>query len=86
MAVNAPISVEKENEAIDMNISMTVDDLAEILHKSVEEVLPQFLQSRTCATLYDRESKLWWDGPSVIVELYLEEISEGKEQSKRKDE
>ena len=79
MAVNSSISVEKENAAIDMNISMVVDDLAEILHKSVEEVLPQFLQSRTCATLYDRESKLWWDGPSAIVELYLDEINESRE-------
>ena len=76
MVVNSSISVEKENAAIDMNISMVVDDLAEILHKAVEEILPQFLQSRTCAILYDRESKLWWDGPSAIAELYLEEIKE----------
>ena len=76
MAVNSSIPVEKENDAIDMNISMAVEDLAEILHQPVEEVLPQFLQSRTCATLYDRETKLWWDGPSAIVQLYLEEMNE----------
>lgn len=81
MAVDAPIPVNKENAAIDMNIQMAVDDLSEILHKSVEEILPQFLQSRTCAILYDREYKLWWDGPSAIVELYLEEINESKEQT-----
>jgi hypothetical protein len=78
MAVNPPVPVEKENAAIDMNISMAVDDLSEILHKPVEEILPQFLQSRTCAILYDQESKLWWDGPSAIVELYLEELNENK--------
>ena len=76
MAVSSSIPVEKENAAIDMNISMAVEDLAEILHQPVEEVLPQFLQSRTCATLYDRETKLWWDGPSAIVQLYLEEMNE----------
>ena len=79
MAIDSPIPVNKENAAIDMNIQMAVDDLAAILHKPVEEILPQFLQSRTCAVLYDRESKLWWDGPSAIVELYLEEINAGKE-------
>lgn len=72
--MDVTISPEKENAAIDMNISMVAEDLAEILDKSVEEVLPDFLQSRTCATLYDRSSKLWWDGPTVITEMYLEEI------------
>ena len=57
-----------------MNISMVTADLSEILHRPVEEILPLFLQSRTCATLYDRASKLWWDGPSMIVKMYLEEI------------
>lgn len=78
MAVNASIPVKKENAAIDMTIQMAVDDLSAALHKPVEEILPQFLQSRTCATLYDRESKLWWDGPSAIVHLYLEEMNECK--------
>ena len=76
MAVES--SVQAQNAAIDMNISMAVDDLSEILHKPVEVILPQFLQSRTCAILYDQESKLWWDGPSAIVELYLEELNENK--------
>ena len=74
MAVDTTVPAEKENVAIDMNITMVVEDLAEILHKPEEEILPQFLQSRTCAVLYDRETKLWWDGPSAIVELYLQEI------------
>lgn len=76
MAVGSEVPVEKENAAIDMNISMAVEDLAEILHHPVEEILPKFFQSKTCATLYDRNSKLWWDGPTVIAELYLEEIKE----------
>ena len=74
MDVNSSVPVEKENAAIDMNICMTVEELAEILHVPTEEILPRFLQSQTCEILYDRSKKLWWDGPSAIAELYLEEI------------
>ena len=70
-----PISEEKENGAIDMMVGMVAEEIAYALHTTVEVVLPQFLQSRTCATLYDRESKLWWDGPSYIAEQYLSEIN-----------
>lgn len=73
MAVDATVSVERENAAIDMNIQMAVDDLSELYHEPAEEILPRFLRSRTCAMLYDRESKLWWDGPSAIVDMYLQE-------------
>jgi len=79
MALISSIPVEKENAAIDMNISMAVEDLSEILHISVEDILPQFLQSKTCATLYDRDTKLWWDGPSAIVDIYLDEINDCQE-------
>ena len=71
------VTVEKVNAAIDMNISMVVEELAETLQAPVEEILPQFLQSRTCATLYDRDTKLWWDGPSDIAEQYLKELQAG---------
>ena len=74
MAVAAEISVERENAAIDMMVSMVAEDLSEELQMPVEEVLPLFLQSRTCATLCDRKTKLWWDGPSEIVSQYLAEI------------
>ena len=74
MAVASSIPVEKENAAIDMIISMVVEDLSEALHIPVEEMLPKFLQSETCAMLYNRESKLWWDGPAAIAALYLEEL------------
>ena len=74
MAVDSMISIDKENAAIDMNIQMAVDDLSDILHKPAEEVLPEFMQSSTCAVLYDRDTKLWWDGPSAVVALYLDEI------------
>ena len=69
------LSVEKENTAIDMIVSMVAEELADKMNTSTEEALPGFLQSRICATLYDRESKLWCDGPSHVVELYLSEIN-----------
>lgn len=78
MAVTQSISEEKEDGAIDMMVSMVAEELADELNISVEDALPMFLQSRICATLYDRKSKLWWDGPSCIAEQYLNEISKPK--------
>ena len=66
----------EENAAIDMVISMAVEDLSDILHSPAEEILPQFFRSRTCAALYNRQTKMWWDGPSAVVEYYLKEIEE----------
>ena len=77
MPVTEPISAQKENGTIDMMIGMVSEDLAEELCVSVEEAMTQFLQSRTCATLYDRNSKLWWYGPAYIVDQYLNEVRTG---------
>ena len=74
MSETGEISAERENAAIDMMVSMVAEDLSKELQMPVEEVLPLFLQSRTCATLCDRKTKLWWDGPSEIVSQYLAEI------------
>lgn len=74
MVMTESISVQKENSAIDMMVAMVSEDLGEELCISVEETMARFLQSRTCATLYDRESKLWWFGPSYIVDQYLNEV------------
>ncbi|MBR4473509.1 MAG: hypothetical protein IKS55_07705 [Oscillospiraceae bacterium] len=67
------ISLEKENAAIDMIAAMVAEELADELNTTPEEILPAFLQSGTCKLLYDRESKLWWDGPSEIADMYLKE-------------
>lgn len=75
MELKETLSAEKENAAIDMTISMVAEELAEMMHTTVEEALPRFLQSRTCATLCDRSSKLWCDGPSHIAEMFLSEVS-----------
>ena len=44
MALTDIVSAEKEDGAIDMLISMVVEELAEKLHTEVEDILPEFLQ------------------------------------------
>jgi hypothetical protein len=36
-------------------------------------ILPEFIASKTAAVLYDESSKLWWNGPAYIAEMYLKE-------------
>lgn len=31
---------------------------------------------KTCELLYDEESKLWWNGPSYIADMYKDEMKE----------
>lgn len=37
------------------------------------KALSEFIASETGKLLYDEESKLWWNGPSYIVDMYLKE-------------
>lgn len=82
MVIPSFVPVEKENAAIDMNISMAVEELSERLHVTPEELLPDFLESETCAALYDNTTKLWWEGPTAIAELYLKEKERGTEKAR----
>lgn len=68
---------EQNNNAIDMAITLTVDELAAESGEDTSKVLSDFLMSRTAHILYDEESKLWWDGPSAIAQMYREEIGKG---------
>ena len=74
MALTERFSAERENAAIDMMVSMVAQELSDTLGCSVEEIMPRFLQSKACATLYNRDTKRWWDGPSDIACQYLAEI------------
>lgn len=64
---------ERNNRAIDMLIALTVDEISERLGRDPIDVMPEFIGSRTARVLYDESTKLWWDGPSAIAEMYLEE-------------
>ena len=70
------ITREKENNAIDLTIAMTVQEIAETENRDPSDVLPEFLASRTARLLYDPAAKLWWDGPSDIAERFFAETRE----------
>ena len=75
------LSPEKENTAIDMTITLVVSEIAEYLQLPEREIFPEFLQSKTCAMLYDRKEKLWCEGPSSIAEQYLSETGQLRQSS-----
>lgn len=58
----------------DLLITMVVEEIAEETGKDSKEVLGDFLCSKTGKALYDKETRLWCNGPSYIAELYMEEI------------
>ncbi len=68
------IPKEKMDYTIDLLISMTVEEIAEMTGKECKDVLPEFLRSKTGRALYDEENRLWWNGPTYLAELYNEEI------------
>ena len=69
------ISKEKIDFTIDLLITMAVEEIAEEVGKESKEVLTDFLCSKTGKALYDKETRIWCNGPSYIAELYMEEIA-----------
>ncbi len=67
------IAKEKIDYTIDLLITMTVEEIAEITGKNTHEIIKDFLKSKTGKTLYDASTKLWCNGPSYIADMYLEE-------------
>ena len=68
------IPKEKMNYTIDLLITMVTDEIAEETGKDRNEVLTDFLCSKTGKALYDEKTKLWCTGPAYIAELYMEEL------------
>ena len=64
------LSKEKVEFTIDLLISMVVEELSEDLGKPTGDILTDFVESKTGKLLYNEDSKLWWNGPSYIAELY----------------
>ena len=73
------ISKEKLDYTIDLLVTMTVEEISKKTGKDSNEVLPDFLCSKTGRALYDTDNKLWWNGPLYIAEMYFKE----KENNKR---
>jgi len=69
--------MKKAKAVYAMNIvaMMLAEDVAEEVGKPAEEVLLDFMQSRTAIDLYNDSLKLWWDGPTVVGEQYKRELS-----------
>ena len=63
------ISKEKMDYTIDLLISMVTDEIANETGKNRNDVLTDFLCSKTGKALYDPSTRLWCNGPSYIVEL-----------------
>lgn len=73
------ISKERINFTIDLLVTMAVEEISTFTGKDSKEVLVDFLASKTGKALYDDTTKLWWTGPSYLVEMYLEEIAAKQE-------
>ena len=73
--VEKVISKDQMNFTIDMLITMLVEVLADDLGKDRKEVLADFCVSKTGKALYDESTKLWWNGPSYIADIYKEELA-----------
>ena len=76
MAIEKELTKAARNNAIDLMVTMVVDELASELNLDSAELLPKFVTSRTGRLLYDESSKLWWSGPSDIAEMFRAEITE----------
>ncbi len=72
------ISKDQMNFTIDMLITMVVEELTEEFRKDPKEVLSDFCVSKTGKALYDESTKLWWNGPSYIADMYKEELNANK--------
>lgn len=67
------LTEEQKNYAIDLMVTLIVEELCAGCDMDATTVLSDFVSSKTGALLYDEESKLWWRGPSDIADMYRKE-------------
>lgn len=72
------LSEEQIKYAIDLSVTLVVDELLQVCDMSPEELISDFISSKTGMLLYDESSKLWCAGPAYIANLYLEEKNNKK--------
>lgn len=68
------IPKERMDYTIDLLITMIVEEIVENTGRDSKDVLADFILSKTGKALYDESTKLWCNGPSYIVDMYMEEI------------
>ena len=67
------VTEEQKKYAIDAMVTLAVDEIALETGEDTMSILPKFIASKTAEILYDESTKLWWNGPAYIAEMYLAE-------------
>lgn len=67
------VTEEQKKFAIDLLTTLVVEEISDKLDIEPSKVLNEFIASETGKLLYDESSKLWWNGPSYIANMYLKE-------------
>lgn len=67
------VTEEQKKFAVDVTVTLVVEELVKDLKVEPSVALKDFVSSKTGALLYDESSKLWWNGPSYIAAMYKRE-------------
>lgn len=67
------VTEEQKKFAIDAMVTLVIEELTKDSALAPAVVLKDFVTSKTGILLYDESSKLWWNGPSYIADMYREE-------------
>ena len=70
------VTEEQKKFAVDVMVTLVVEELANDLHCDPTVILKDFVASRTGALLYDESSKLWWSGPAYVIDMYKKEVED----------
>ncbi len=75
MVIEKEVTETTKKNAIDLLITMVIDELSKDMQLPASELLPKFIVSKTGKLLYDESSKLWWSGPSDIAQMFKDEMN-----------
>lgn len=75
MDINDAGLQNKIDTAINLNALLAIEEISRLQGKCVEDIICDFICSKTGKLLYDRDSKLWWSSPIEIAEMYNNEIN-----------
>lgn len=75
MVIEKEVTETTKKNAIDLLITMVIDELSNDMQLPASELLPIFIVSKTGKLLYDESSKLWWSGPSDIAQMFKDEMN-----------
>lgn len=61
---------EKIKFSMNLNATLTIQEIAKKMNISLEKALLLFMKSKTAEMLYDDSTKLWWDSPDSIAQEF----------------